>query len=62
MPSGIDVKCEASKVMDEAAERGLVILSAGPNTLRLAPPLIINEEQAKWAVDTLKKSIEAVVQ
>lgn len=62
MPSGIDVACEASKVIDEAAERGLVILSAGPNTLRLAPPLIISKEQANWAVDTLKESIEAVAQ
>jgi len=37
-----------------AFERGLLILGCGPNSLRLCPPLIINRDQADFAVDTLE--------
>jgi 4-aminobutyrate aminotransferase len=40
-----------------AFSKGLLVLGAGANTLRLAPPLLINEEQADFAVETLEACI-----
>ena len=37
-----------------AFDRGLLILGAGPNTIRLCPPLIISKDQADFAMDTLE--------
>ena len=37
-----------------AFRKGLLILGAGESTLRLAPPLVIDEEQADFAVRTLE--------
>ncbi len=37
-----------------AFERGLLILGCGPNSIRLCPPLVITEDQADFAVDTLE--------
>jgi 4-aminobutyrate aminotransferase len=37
-----------------AFERGLLVLGCGPNTLRLCPPLVIDKDQADFAVDTLE--------
>ena len=40
-----------------AFAKGLLILGAGANTLRLAPPLLIDQEQADFAIDTLEACI-----
>ncbi len=40
-----------------AFERGLLVLGAGPTSMRLCPPLCITEEQADWAVETLEQCI-----
>ena len=40
-----------------AFERGLLVLGAGENTLRLCPPLMIDEEQADFAIRTLNECI-----
>ena len=40
-----------------AFTKGLLVLGAGPNTLRLAPPLVIDQEQADFAIDALASSI-----
>ncbi|HEY3742577.1 MAG TPA: acetyl ornithine aminotransferase family protein [Bryobacteraceae bacterium] len=37
-----------------AFERGILILGAGANTIRLCPPLVITEDQADFAVDQLE--------
>lgn len=37
-----------------AFERGLLILGCGQNSIRLCPPLIINQDQADFALDTLE--------
>jgi 4-aminobutyrate aminotransferase len=37
-----------------AFERGLLVLGAGDNTLRLCPPLVINRDQCDFALDTLE--------
>lgn len=41
---GIDLHCQASEVVDAARERGLLLLTAGPRTVRLLPPLICCRE------------------
>ena len=41
-------------------ERGLLVLGAGPNTIRLSPPLVLSIEQADWAADTLAECLGAV--
>ncbi len=40
-----------------AFERGLLVLGAGPNSIRLCPPLVINHEQADFALDTLEQCL-----
>jgi len=47
-------------VINECFSRGLLILGAGLTTIRLSPPLIIDEEQAEFAVDTISAAISAV--
>jgi 4-aminobutyrate aminotransferase len=46
-----------NQVIQSAFEKGLLVLGAGENSLRLAPPLIIDEEQADFAVRTLDACI-----
>jgi 4-aminobutyrate aminotransferase len=43
-----------------AFERGLLVLGAGPNSIRLCPPLVINREQADYALDTLEQCLQAL--
>jgi len=44
-------------IVDLAFEKGLLLLGAGENTVRIAPPLVIDEEQAAFAVRTLDDCI-----
>jgi 4-aminobutyrate aminotransferase len=39
-------------------ERGLLVLGAGPNTIRLCPPLIITNEQADFAAETIEDCLK----
>src|SRR5438876_625004 len=45
------------RVINECFRRGLLILGAGRSTIRLSPPLVIDEEQADFAVDTISEAI-----
>ena len=42
------------RIVELAFEKGLLVLGAGENTLRLCPPLLIDEEQAEFAAQTLE--------
>ena len=42
------------RIVRRAFERGLLVLGAGPNTIRLSPPLIITRDQADFALETLE--------
>jgi 4-aminobutyrate aminotransferase len=46
-----------SRVIRAAFQKGLLVLGAGENTLRIAPPLVVDEEQAEFAVRTLDACI-----
>ena len=58
---GQETKEPAPKLRDSiedlAYSKGLLVLGAGPNTIRLAPPLLIDEEQADFAIETLEACI-----
>jgi 4-aminobutyrate aminotransferase len=47
-------------IVDLAFEKGLLLLGAGENTIRIAPPLVIDEEQAAFAAQTLDACIGEV--
>jgi 4-aminobutyrate aminotransferase len=51
---------ERDRIVDEAFSRGLLILGAGRNTLRLSPPLVLTRAQAQVALDILDQSIAVV--
>ena len=45
------------EVVSWALERGLIVISAGENVLRLVPPLVITEEDIDEMVEKLEKSL-----
>ncbi len=51
---------ERNKIVQEAFKRGLILLGAGKCSLRLAPPLIITEEEADVGLEILEETIKAV--
>jgi len=48
------------RIVELAFERGLLILGCGETSIRLAPPLVVNEHEAAIAVDILEDCIAAV--
>jgi 4-aminobutyrate aminotransferase len=48
------------RIQEMAFERGLLVLGAGRNTIRLCPPLVITRDQADFAVDTLEECLKTV--
>jgi 4-aminobutyrate aminotransferase len=42
-------------------ERGLLVLGAGPNTIRLSPPLIITKDQADFAAQTIEDCLKELI-
>jgi 4-aminobutyrate aminotransferase len=48
------------RLVSLAFERGLLVLGAGRNVLRLCPPLIITRDQADFAVDTLEECLKSM--
>jgi 4-aminobutyrate aminotransferase len=46
-----------NKVIERAFEQGLLILGCGESTVRLMPPLLIDHEQADFAIDVLDRLI-----
>jgi 4-aminobutyrate aminotransferase len=46
------------RIVDLAFQRGLLILGAGDNTLRLCPPLVITRDQCDFALDTLEECLK----
>ena len=47
-------------IVDLAYEKGLLLLGAGENTIRVAPPLLVDEEQAAFAAQTLDACISEI--
>jgi 4-aminobutyrate aminotransferase len=51
---------ERDRVVQQAFERGVLFLGAGPSAIRLAPPLVVTRQQADEALDVLEECIETV--
>jgi 4-aminobutyrate aminotransferase len=49
---------ERDHVVELAFERGILFLGCGPNTIRVAPPLITSKDQADIAMDVLEECLE----
>jgi 4-aminobutyrate aminotransferase len=46
------------RVVELAFERGLLILGAGENTIRLCPPLVVTREQCDFAMETIEDCLK----
>jgi 4-aminobutyrate aminotransferase len=51
---------ERDRVVRECFNRGLLVLGAGQNALRLSPPLVLTRDQADIAVRILDEALSAV--
>jgi len=49
------------RIVTLAFERGLLILGAGENSIRLCPPLVVTREQCDTAVETLEECLKTAV-
>jgi 4-aminobutyrate aminotransferase len=49
-----------NRIVQEAFHKGLLVLGSGDTTLRLCPPLLIDEEQAEFALRTLDGIISEI--
>jgi 4-aminobutyrate aminotransferase len=47
------------RIVQQAFERGVLLLGAGPNSIRLSPPLVITRDQADFAIDMLEELLHA---
>jgi len=55
------LKDRAGDVVQACAENGVLILQAGGNVIRLAPPLILSQQQVKEGVRKLQIAIEGLL-
>jgi len=50
------------RVLDMAFQRGLLVLGAGENNIRLCPPLVITRDQCDFALKTLEECLTLAAQ
>jgi 4-aminobutyrate aminotransferase len=48
---------ERDRIVELAFQRRVLFLGAGPNTIRICPPLVVTREQAEVALDVLEECI-----
>ncbi|HEV1285005.1 MAG TPA: acetyl ornithine aminotransferase family protein [Bryobacteraceae bacterium] len=48
------------RLVETCFERGVLVLGAGPNTIRICPPLVITKDQADFAVDTIEQCLRMI--
>jgi len=52
---GIEVKHKVLDILAQLLERHIIALPAGPNVIRLLPPLIIEKEQLDRVIEVLQE-------
>ena len=57
---GVQLNTAVSAVIPAARAKGLLIINAGEDVLRLAPPLIVNKEQIDTAVSIIGSCLEEI--
>ncbi|GAB3290268.1 aspartate aminotransferase family protein [Parasphingorhabdus pacifica] len=62
-PDGLPDTATATRAHQAAAERGLLLLTCGPqgNVVRMIPPLVVNSEQVDEAVGLWSEAVKAAV-
>ena len=60
MMIGIETSASLSKIVEAARQKGLIILTAGENVIRLLPPLTINREEIQQGIAILKEVFSEV--
>jgi predicted acetylornithine/succinylornithine family transaminase len=55
---GVEMKAPVAPLITAARERGLLVINAGENVLRLAPPLIVGQEEIDHAVAVLQDVLD----
>lgn len=60
MMIGIETSASLSKIVEAARQKGLIILTAGENVIRLLPPLTINREEIQQGIAILKEVFSQV--
>lgn len=56
MMIGIETSASLSKIVEAARQKGLIILTAGENVIRLLPPLTINREEIQQGIASCRSS------
>lgn len=57
---GIECKEQVSQLIDQLRNHKLLVLPAGPNVIRLLPPLTVSYEEIDTAVKTIEEVFQAV--
>lgn len=60
MMIGIETSASLSKLVEAARQKGLIILTAGENVIRLLPPLTISREEIQQGIAILKEVFSQV--
>ena len=55
MMIGIETSASLSRIVEAARQKGLIILTAGENVIRLLPPLTISREEIQQGIAVLKE-------
>jgi predicted acetylornithine/succinylornithine family transaminase len=55
---GVELNTEAKPVVAACRRQGLLLITAGENVLRLAPPLILTQAQIDEAIPIIEKSLD----
>ena len=56
---GVQLSQDPTPVVTAARERGLLVITAGTNTLRFVPPLVISEKEIEEGLAILEQAMEA---
>lgn len=58
---GLQLTRDPAPIVTAARERGLLVITAGVNTLRFIPPLVISTAEIEEGLEILGRAIEAVI-
>src|SRR5260370_12591905 len=56
---GIELSRRVQPYLEALLEQGVLALQAGPNVIRLLPPLVITDEQLEHVLDVLEELLES---
>jgi acetylornithine aminotransferase len=56
---GLQLSEDPARIVQAARERGLLVITAGANTLRFVPSLVVSEEEVREGLGVLREAIKA---